>query len=113
MEDTDTCLFIGGVSDGMYYNIPNTVRRWCIPVLQTVRQEWITNPETIPQEVPYIEVYYRFKLATENKAKPNHLFIFVHESIYNPDAAIYPKEHTYDANWKIMCALVNNYKVIK
>lgn len=110
-EEYESHLFIGGIVDGQWFSIPKSARRWCIPVLtESIKPEWINDPKSIPESVPCKEeMYYRIKVAECLRTK---LFVFVYEDIYNYE---YHERFSYGENtgFRLMCKLINNYKVVK
>lgn len=106
-EEIESYLFIGGVVDGQWFNVPKSARRWTLPIIATSINDFRKIDE-LPESVPYTEhTYTKCKLAD----LPNRttLYIFVSEDI---DRNEQPNFYT-DRYWKIMCKLVNNYKVVK
>lgn len=108
-QEYEAHLFIGGIVDGQWFTVPKTSRQLKIPVVAVG-----FNPPSIreidvgdlPEAVPYTEhTYYRMRLAS---FMTNNISVFVSEELYTER----PSYHD-DSGWKIMCKLINNYKVIK
>ena len=91
-------LFIGGIKDGEWHNVPEGSRKWAFPWIkfQPLKSEqdfgWQEHGE-----ITYIKVCMDSNPETK-------LYVFVEESMYTNNTKWY---------WDIICKLVNNYKVIK
>lgn len=107
-QEYESHLFIGGVVDGQWFSVPKTARRWTLPVIATSDSHlgYFKNVKDVPEAVPYTEhTYYRTKLA---ECMTNKVFVFVSEDLYSEKTSYHD-----NSMWKIVCKLVNNYKVIK
>src|SRR5688572_17057757 len=99
-EKQEAYLFIGGLKDGEWHNVPVVSRQWAFPY---IKFEPIKNgPEDFGWQERGDIVYKRYCIA--HKGREN-LYIFVEQSLLN--------SMNLDYFWDIMCKLVNNYKVIK
>lgn len=104
-EKQESFLFIGGIMDGQWLNVPDSARRWHVPFIEREVSYYYGNKQLkdLEESVPFKEERYQ-KFCLSNKG-PHSLYIFVHENILTGMNTHYM--------WDIMCKLVNNYKVIK
>ncbi len=103
-EKQDAYLFIGGVMDGQWVNVPESARRWNVPVLAFTPLYYAKDtPPDFGFNDRYEQEYNKFRLIDRGPDKVICVFVV------KPN----PTEPYVDMQWDVMCKLVNNYKVIK
>lgn len=98
-EKQQAYLFIGGLKDGEWHNVPEGSRQWAFPY---IKFEPIYNATPNFGYQDHGEIRY-IKVCMDSNPETK-LYVFVEESIYQGNKQWY---------WDILCKLVNNYKVIK